>query len=346
MTQTGIFDGHNDVLLRLWEGGRDSEAGFGAGSGGHIDLPRAQKGGMIGGFFACFVPGDAEFNMSDLAHAEYDLPKPDPLTHAEGLRVTIEQAAILHRLEARGDLVVCRSVADIRATVAAGKFAAILHIEGAEAIAKDLSALEVLYEAGLRSVGPVWSRDTIFGTGVPMRFPGHPDVGPGLTDAGKALVQRCSALGMVVDTSHLNEAGFWDIAELGVPLVATHSNAHAVCQTARNLTDRQLKAIGETGGVVGLNYATAFLRPDGQMVAEGAMEWMIPHLDHMLQHAGEDHVALGSDFDGAMVPKEIGDAAGLDALREAMVQAGYGDALITKICHENWFAGLERIWGG
>ena len=166
-----------------------------------------------------------------------------------------------------------------------------------------------------------------------------------LTAAGKALAVRAQAKGMVFDTSHLNVAGFWDAAELGLPLVATHSNAHAVCPHARNLFDDQLRAIGETGGMVGLNLATAFLRPDGRMVPDGAMEPLIRHLDHMIALAGEEHVGLGSDFDGALVPEEIGSVAGLDALRGALTRAGYGKALIERLCHGNWVAAIERIVG-
>lgn len=96
-------------------------------------------------------------------------------------------------------------------------------------------------------------------------------------------------------------------AELSdAPLVATHSNAHAVCATSRNLTDRQLAAIRDTGGVAGLNLATCFLRPDGRESAEMTLDRVKRHIEHMLKLAGEDHVAIGSDFDGATTPKDIG----------------------------------------
>lgn len=295
--------------------------------------------------FAIFVPGDAKFDMAALTQASYDLPEPPTVPLAEALKVTLMQAGILLELDRRGDLVLCRSARDVRAAIAAGQIAAIMHLEGAEAIGPDLEQLNVLHAAGLRSIGPVWSRHTIFGYGVPFRYPADGDIGPGLTDAGKALAVRAQALGMVFDTSHLNVAGFWDVAGLGLPLVATHSNAHAVCPHARNLLDDQLRAIGETGGMVGLNLATAFLRPDGRMVPEGAMEPLIRHLDHMIALAGGDHVGIGSDFDGGLMPQEIGSVGGLGALRQAMVDAGYDAPLIKKICKGNWIATLERIIG-
>jgi membrane dipeptidase len=125
-----------------------------------------------------------------------------------------------------------------------------MHIEGAEAIGEELGELEVLYAAGLRSIGPVWSRPNIFGHGVPFRFPADPEQGPGLTEAGKALVKRCNELGVLVDLSHMNAEGFRDIAGISTkPLVATHSNVHALSNSSRNLMDWQLDAIRESGGV-------------------------------------------------------------------------------------------------
>ena len=230
--------------------------------------------------------------------------------------------------------------------MAAGQMAALMHLEGAEPIDADLMALDVLHAAGLRSLGPVWSRPTIFGHGVPFRYPSSGDIGPGLTEHGKRLVARCDALGIMLDLSHLNEAGFWDIAGLSTgPLVATHSNAHAICPHARNLTDKQLAAIRESDGMVGLNFAVAFLRDDGKMLADVPLEQMLRHLDHLIEHLGEDRVGFGSDYDGAVVPQDLTTVAGLPKLRHAMAQHGYDDALIAKICHENWLRVLEKTWG-
>jgi membrane dipeptidase len=340
-----VFDGHNDAILRLWTGGAEAVTSFREGSAGHVDLPRAREGGLAGGFFALFVKGDVSMDMDALTRPPYDIPLAAPIGADVARSVVAEQAAILHELDRRGDLALCRRAAEIEAAAAEGKLAALMHLEGAEAIGPDLEELDWLYGLGLRSIGPVWSRPTIFGHGVPFRFPSDGDTGPGLTEAGRRLVRAAAERGMIVDTSHLNLRGFFDIAETGIPVVATHSNAHAVCPTARNLTDDQLRVIGETGGMVGLNFATAFLRPDGRMVPDGALDWMVRHLDHMIALAGEDHVGLGSDFDGAVVPQEIGSAAGLGVLRERMQRAGYGADLIGKICGANWRAAIRRIIG-
>jgi membrane dipeptidase len=344
-----IFDGHNDALFRLWRSRGNRAAAFAGSEDGHVNLKSAQAGRFAGGLFAIFVPedGPVEFEalLAQMRTGNYDIPLPPQVPRSYAQSVTLSQAAILLELDRAGYVALCRTAADVRAAMAANRIAAVMHIEGAEAIGPDLDLLDVLHAAGLRSVGPVWSRPTIFGYGVPLRHPGHGDIGPGLTAAGKALVQRVGKLRMLLDTSHLNIAGFRDVAELGLPLVASHSNAHAICPNARNLTDDQLRAIGETRGMVGLNLVTSFLRPDGKMLQDGAYDAILPHLEHMMSKAGEDHVGLGSDFDGGLMPQEIATAAGLDAFRALLDRAGYSAELRAKICHRNWINALERIWG-
>jgi membrane dipeptidase len=226
----------------------------------------------------------------------------------------------------------------------AGRVAVLPHIEGAECIDTDLNALEVLHAAGLRSLGLVWSRPNAFGHGAPMGAQPELDPGEGLTPAGRALVAECDRLGIMVDLSHLTEAGFWDVQRItSRPLIATHSNVHAISPTARNLTDRQLGAVAESGGVVGLNFHVGFLRGDCREDPDTPMTVLLRHLDHMLAILGERGVALGSDFDGCKLPAEIGDVTGLPRLVAAMRQAGYGEALIARICRENWLDALARV---
>ncbi len=344
-----IFDGHNDVLTRLFNaGGLDAAPSFLSGRNGHIDLARAAAGGFGGGFFALWVPSpdDLDARMREMSKPEYDLPLPAPIKTADALQVVLAQVAILHRLEELGALKICTTATDIRQCLETGKMAAIFHIEGAEAIDTDFHALDVLYRAGLRSLGPVWSRSTVFGEGVPFRYPSSPDTGAGLSAHGLALVARCNELGIMIDLSHLNEAGFWDVAEHSKhPLVATHSNAHALCPHSRNLTDPQLEAIAQSDGMVGVNFAVAFLRQDGQMRADVPLSQMLRHIDHMIAIVGEDRIGFGSDFDGAVIPAKIGDVSGLPGLRQAMVDSGYGDKLVAKICYGNWLRVLKTTWG-
>ena len=344
-----IFDGHNDVLSRLSAGGRTGAASTFATGPGHISRERAALGGFGGGFFAVWIPspGGGMVDFEAMAKPRYSVPLPAQVPQADALDQAMRQVAILGELERAGHLRICRTAAEIEATLGSDRLAAVFHIEGAEPIDRDLYALDVFYAAGLRSLGPVWSRPNRFGHGVPFRFPSSPDTGPGLTEDGLRLVDRCLALGIMLDVSHLTEAGFWEIARRSTkPLVATHSNAHAITPTARNLTDRQLAAVAESRGVVGINFAAAFLREDGRMEGDVPLTVVLRHMDHLLAILGEDGVALGSDYDGALVPRDLDGVERLPNLRQAMLDHGYGDALVAKICHGNWVDVLRRTWGG
>ncbi|MBB3772649.1 membrane dipeptidase [Angulomicrobium tetraedrale] len=344
-----VFDGHNDVLLRLWSHaarGLDPLREFADGtSAGHIDRPRAQRGGLAGGFCAIYIPSGELILKTPDADGHYITPMPGPLDRLRALDIALEIGTIAFQLEQAGLWKICRSTADIRGAMTAGTFAAVLHLEGCEPIGADLSVLKSFHAAGLRSLGPVWSRHNIFGHGVPFAYPMSPDTGPGLTAAGFELVRECNRLGIVVDLAHITEQGFWDVAKTtDQPLVASHSNAHALTPVARNLTDRQLDAVRESAGVVGLNYATTMLRPDGQENADTPIARMVAHIRHMVERMGIDCVALGSDYDGATIPADIGDAAGQQTLIAALAADGFTDDELAKICRENWLRVLRQTW--
>ena len=348
-----IFDGHNDVLTRLVDlpANRAVDAFVLGDNQGHIDLPRMIAGGMCGGMFAMYVsplPGDGGLNFDELNGESYSIPLPPPLPVEIALPVVLRQAGLLHRfIEQSSDrITLCVSATEIEQTMASGAVAAVLHLEGAEAIDDELLNLDMLYQLGLRSLGPVWSRPTRFAHGVPFKFPGSPDTGAGLTALGKDLVARCNELRILIDLSHINEKGFYDIAKLSdAPLIATHSNAHALCPSTRNLTDDQLRAIKDSNGLVGVNLATSFLRQDGQMQSDTSIDEVLRHMDYLINILGEHRVGLGSDFDGAVVPEAIGSVSGLPALISAMNSHGYSKELITNLCHSNWVAALRRVWG-
>lgn len=356
-----IFDGHNDTLLSLTRTGRSF---FERGEAGHIDLPRAREGGLGGGFCAVFVPdpgvepptpGDGQDADDPAAVAARvirryrdpaAIPPPMPLEHAQ--REAFAMIARLFRLEAASDgaAKVVRTAAELRRCLADGVFAMELHLEGAEPIDPGLDALDVLHQAGLRSLGPTWSRPNRFAHGVPFAFPSTADVGPGLTDLGQALVRACNRLRIMIDLSHLNEAGFWDVAALSdAPLVATHSNLHALSPSARNLSARQLDAIKASGGVVGLNFHVGFLRADGEPNPDTPLALMADHLDGLLERLGPHGVALGSDFDGATMPCDLADAAALPRLLDELRGRGYDEATLRALAWENWARVLERTWG-
>jgi membrane dipeptidase len=336
-----VFDGHNDTVLSIARTGRSffersvpNTSVYGGGDGGHLDLPRARAGGFGGGFFAVYVPNppDGQGPMS-LTYAQ---------ANALGSLATLREIAD----ESDGEVAVVTTAEQIEACLGNGTIAMLLHLEGAEPIDAEGRALEVYYAAGLRSVGLTHSRANIFGHGVHGQFPSSPDTGPGLTDAGKNLVRLCNELGVVIDLSHLNEKGFWDVAQLSEdPLVATHSNSHALTPHPRNLTVEQLDAVRDSNGIVGLNFAVSFLREDGGRDADTPVSRMVDHIDYLADTVGIDRVALGSDFDGTTVPRAIGDAAGLPVLFEVLRQRGYDETALEKIAWRNWVRVLRATWG-
>jgi membrane dipeptidase len=346
MTTFPVFDGHNDTLLSIYTNERGNKGFFDKSDKGHIDYPRAKKGGLIGGFFAIYSPSGGD-SFDKLMKGNYDIPLPVPRSLEPALQDTLAMAALLFRIErqSKGKVKVVRRVQDLQDNLDKSILSAIFHIEGAEMIDKDLITLEVLYQAGLRSIGPVWSRQNIFGTGVPFSYPKSPDVGAGLTGAGKALIKACNELGIMIDLSHMNEKGFWDIAKISnKPLVATHCNVHAICPSARNLTDKQLEAIAESDGMVGLNFAVIFLNENGQRDPDCSLETMIKHIDYLVDKLGIDRVGFGSDYDGAQVPNAIKDVTGLPKLMKALQKHGYDDDSLKKIGYQNWFRVLDKTW--
>ena len=346
MTDYQAFDGHNDTLLRLEmkECSRNSDEFFNGNDFCHIDYPKARKGAFAGGFFAMYTPS----RLEAAANNTYDPDDPAnfaPVSQTDAFRFTSRMMARALRMEQAGPdkVMIVRTAKDLQTARQQEKIAMLLHIEGAEAIDTDFNSLEILHAAGLRSIGPVWSRDNAFAHGVPMAFGRSPDTGPGLTGPGRELVRLCNRKKIMIDLSHINERGFWDVAKLSdAPLVATHSNAFAICPNSRNLTDAQLAAIAASGGVAGLNFHVAFLREDGAHDRETSLDTIVRHAAHMIEKMGEDCVTLGSDFDGCQVPYEIGDVSGLGKLARAFEQAQFGEQLIRKIFIENWFNLLYR----
>jgi membrane dipeptidase len=343
-----IFDGHNDAVQEIAEyreGGRDFLA---RSEDGHLDLPRAREGGMVGGLFALFARAQHP-RQDDLTRTAdgYEVRLADPLDPLYARATISAQLDALKRMVARsaGEIRWATTPDEIEAGRRDAAFAIVLHLEGAEAIDADLGGLEQLYADGLRSLGPVWSRPNLFAHGVPFAFPRSPDTGPGLTDAGKALVRACNRLGIMLDVSHLNERGFWDLASISTaPIVATHCCAHTICRSTRNLTDRQLDAIAESHGVVGFNFSVSDVRPDAQRDPDIPVEMMVRHLGYLVERMGDDHVALGSDFDGAMMPRPVGDASRLQNLIQALLAHGFDAATLRKIAFDNWMRVFRQSW--
>ena len=339
-----VFDGHNDVLLRLGaQDGGGPDAFFERGEKGHLDLPRAREGGFGGGIFAVWIPSPKQRTPDPTPRG-----LPPALDAAYALRRSVSDAARLFRIEERSDgaFRVVRTAAELQGCLDDGVMAAVLHMEGADAIDTHLDALHVLYRAGLRSLGLVWGRPNAFAEGVAVHYRRSPDTGPGLTEAGRRLVRACNDLGIVIDVSHLNERGFWDVADLtDAPLVASHSNVYALCPSTRNLTDPQLDAIAAMGGMVGVNFAVNFLREDATRDANTPLDVLVRHIDYLVERIGIERVGFGSDFDGVMISREMGDVSGLPKLMSMLRDQGYDDPALRKLAHENWVRVLRETWG-
>jgi membrane dipeptidase len=339
-----VFDGHNDSLTR-----EDHDRIARGRKGGHVDLPRMRRGGMRGGIFALFTPSEKDDERPvERDDGVFEFPLGARVDQPAAAAYAGSAAGRLIQLEREGELRIARTASDLdTGRTGNGPPIAVMHLEGAEAIDTGLDSLDFWRAAGLRSLGLVWSRPNDFGHGVPFMSPASPDTGPGLTEHGKRLVSRCAERGVLVDVSHLNEKGFWDVAKLDAgPIVATHSGMHALCQSTRNLTDRQLDAIKASNGLVGIVFACAFLREDFANDPDTPLELIVKHARYASDRIGVEHVALGSDFDGATIPNALGDAAGLPKLLDAFAQAGFTREEIETIAWHNWRRVFAAWWNG
>ena len=336
-----VVDGHNDALQRVWRSGGSLRE---RSEEGQLDQPRMREGGIAAGFFAIFVPATDErpdwpagFRRTSNG---YELPLEAPLPAERGERIAAELAAIFAR-----DLTPVLTVSDLERCLAGEEVGAILHLEGAEPIAPDLGNLESWRTRGMRSLGLAWSRLNAFGCGVPFRYPGTPDTGPGLTAAGRALVRACNELGIMIDLSHLTAAGFADVARLSdAPLVATHAAAHALTPIPRNLTDGQLGAVRDSGGLVGAFFDRTMTHPRAEIEADTPLDVLLDHIEHLVERMGVEHVALGSDYDGCTPIAAVGDASKVQTLFEGLAARGWPDDDLRALGHRNWLRVLRATW--
>jgi membrane dipeptidase len=316
-----VLDGHEDFITAIPRQDRDFLT---ESDRGHVDWPRAQRGCLGGAFVSIYLSNErAEQNPVGYSIQEMH-----------------DYLSICDR--SQGQVRAVRTVAELDRALDDGAFAGIIHFEGADPISYSLKELRVFYEAGLRSLGVVWSRPTIFGYGVMFQGP-QPE--QGLTDAGFALVEACNGLGILLDVSHLNPAGFWDLARATQkPFVATHSSVKAISPHVRNLDDEQIRIVAEQDGTIGINFANPFLRPDTAANDDTPLDLVVSHFEHIVNLVGDRHVSIGSDYDGTGVPRELKDAAHLPALLRAFKARGWSDDRIERICNGNFRRVLAAVW--
>ncbi len=349
-----IFDGHNDVLLELtrYYRGKVKRSFFQNEPDGHLDMKRAIKGKYAGGFFAIFIPQQSVIKNRDEHRSRWNGAGRDalmdaPLDLGYARYRTFEMMAMLLKIEreSKGKFQIVKNYDQLMNCFNNDIMSSIIHFEGAEAIDCSLDSLYVFYEAGLRSLGITWSRPNAFGYGVPMKFPASPDTGPGLTPYGKNLVKVCNELGIIIDLAHMNQKGFFDVANLSdSPLIYSHTGVHSICPSSRNITDDQIKIIANSNGVIGINFYVGDLRDDGKLDSNTSIYQLVKHIDYIINLVGDDHVALGSDFEGAIISNEIKDVAGLQKIVTIMESKGYSKNTIEKICHKNWFRIIKNSW--
>ena len=228
-----------------------------------------------------------------------------------------------------------------------GKISSILTLEDAAPIENDIEKLRELYELGVRMIGLVWNYPNAAGyPNINNAMPENemtrpvPNVKDGLTEFGCELVSEMNRLGIVIDVSHLSDAGFYDVAKISKkPFVASHSNSRSAAYHVRNMSDGMLKTLAEHGGVVGVNYYNVFLDSDAER-GLNTVNCVTRHVKHIGSVIGYDYIALGSDFDGIPKGAELSFASDIPKLVEGLCAAGFSESVIEKITHEN----AERVF--
>ncbi len=324
-----VIDTHCDTLkclLPQFTGRRGSmwddrsQIGMGERSAlGHVDIPRLFEGGVDCQVFAISSARDRtppyalrtalEMIDSFYAECERNRDKILPVTSHGGIMRAVEE----------------------------GKVAAMLSIEGADVIEGRLGVLRVFHRLGVRMVGIVHSLRNLLADGV-----SDARTGGGLSELGVQVVEELDQLGVLIDVSHLSDAGFWDLMDVAKgPVMASHSNSRVICDHPRNMSDEMIEALADRGGVMGMNFAPAFVNPTSPTV-----ETLIDHIDHIVDLVGPNHVGLGSDFDGIpSTPIGLEDVTKIQNITAELVKRNYLEEDIRKILGGNHLRLIKKVVG-
>lgn len=293
----------------------------------HLD--RFKKGNMAGGIFVIWA---------DPPHD--NKPKERLIESIKAMSSEI--------IESQDILKVIYNTNDFYKAMEEKKLAVLLGLEGLSSICKDIDQLYSLYQLGFRHAGLTWNEENMLATGV------RGDVNRGLTQYGKDAVKVIEKLGMILDVSHLNDKSFWDVYNITTkPFIASHSNSRSLCDVPRNLTDDQIKAIGEKDGLIGMNAFHEFVHLEPE---KRTLDYLIKHLEHIINLIGIDKVALGFDFfeylnddatsfadDSYAGLIDLEDISKANNLILKLEQRGFSKEDIDKICYKNFLNYMDKI---
>lgn len=299
---------HCDTPYQVWEKGRDPSL-----PKGHITEKTLREGNVGGVFFAIYI--------SDKLHPDAKKVGHPTIKDADAIFDAVDKIVAAHP-----DVLAWAP----NGNVPADKVAAFATIEGGGAFAEDITAIDRFIQRGVRFVGLVHMKSDKLASSAT-----DPDQSYGLTDLGKKFCRRVYDAGALVDVSHMSDKGFMDVVDIakeyGAPIVATHSNARAITNVPRNLTDDELRLIGESGGVVGINFYDKYVK----LGAKAKLADVVAQALHMIQVAGIDHVGIGSDFDGSDPTEDLADASTFPKFAKALLDAGLTPEDVQKVFSEN-----------
>ena len=283
----------------------------------HIDLPRLKESGIILQFFALYIKDEYK-PVGSLAYC---------------LRLLDNYYRTMQRCP--DDLQTIYTATELNNSLNSGKIAALLSVEGGEALEGEPAVLRMLFRLGIRAIGLTWNQQNQLATGI-----GEDKPLEGLTAFGKKVIREMNSLGMLIDLAHINRQGFFDALKIsGDPVVVSHANSRAVCDHPRNLADDQLRALKEIDGVIGMSCCPEFV--DSRYAT---IDKLLDHFVHVAEVAGVDHLGMGADFDGIedVIPG-LEDVTGLPRLVEELSKRGFNREEIDKITHKNFIRVLRKV---
>ena len=311
-----IVDTHCDTLKYAMEGNKSLYS-----NDLHNDFSRMKEKGQFVQFFAIFI--------------ERQLIKVTPLQY------TISAIDYFYNeLDKHSDVIsLCCNYDDIMKAFGENKSAAVLSIEDGCALQGDLYVLRILYELGIRSICLTWNHSNEIAVGIDdsIKYKNT----DGLSQFGIDTIREMNRLGMLVDVSHLSEAGFWDVVQYCKgPFIASHSNAYSICGNQRNLTDKKIAALKNSGGVMGINLYPEFLHDSGK----AEISDVVKHIEHVASIAGIDCIGLGCDFDGIeAIASGITGVQDIDKILNALLALNYPEEAISKIAGENFLRVIKQV---